>query len=104
MAQTMQAEEQINLFLDKLLAEKGMTDLDEEVYAQMRKDLYKRVEDRLNTAILNNLPKENWDDFEKLLDERDAGPIHRFLTNHITKLQSVIAAELLGFRSVYLHA
>lgn len=101
---TSASEEQINMFLDKLLAEKGMTGLDQEIYEQLRKDLYSRVEDRLNAAILDSLPKHVWPDFEKLLDQKEQKPIHDFLEKHIPDLQTVIASTLLSFRSVYLHA
>ncbi len=100
----MDAQAQINLFLDKLLEEKGMTGLDGEVYVQLKKDLYSRVEDRLNAAILNNLPSAQLPEFEKLLDGGKSEPIHGFLQTHIPDLQGVIASELLNFRNIYLHA
>lgn len=96
------SSEAITLFVDRLVEEKKIENLDLEVLDQIKADLSDRVEDRINASILEHLPPDKLDDFNKLLDSEDAEKIQLFCQENVKDLDNVIAKELLDFRSSYL--
>lgn len=90
-------------FVDRLIEEKNYENLDAEVLSQMKEDLFERVEDRINAAIVNNLPENKYDEFERLLDEADDQELQKFCQDNIPNLAEIIAEELLAFRKTYLN-
>ena len=103
MARAKKAVPGLEDFVDRLVTEKGMTNLDPEVLAQVKKDLLDRVEDRVNAVIIEKLPPESLEDFERLLDGGDEKEIQAFCQTQIPDLDQKIAAELLAFRQTYLN-
>ncbi len=97
--------EQTNLqsFVDKLIAEKGLEGLDPEVLDEVRTDLLSRVEDRINASLLANLPPDKLPEFNALLDEGDAEKIQAFTSSSIPNVNEVVAEALMGFRATYLN-
>lgn len=95
--------EPLNLFVDKLIEEKGFHGLEPEVMQQIKVDLLKRVDDHLNAAIINHLPESELGQFTKLL-ESQKGPseIQAFCDKHILDFNKVVASTLLKFRKIYL--
>ncbi len=96
------ASKELEQFVDRLLEEKAMVDLDEEVLQQLKKDLFDRVEDRINAMLLAKLPADKLADFEKLLESGSDEEVQKFCSDAIPKLDEAIAAELLAFRTTYL--
>lgn len=94
--------EGFELFVDRLVEEKNLTNVDPEVLKELKSDLVKRVEDRVNAMIIERLPAEKLPEFEKLLDGGDNAAIQSFSETNIPNLPEVIAAELLAFRQTYL--
>lgn len=92
----------IDAFVERLVQEKGLGNLDPEALAQVQRDLASRAEDRVNAVILSKLPEGDLAAFEKLLDEGSAEDIHAFCAKKIPDLDQIIAAELLAFRQTYL--
>ncbi|OGZ01202.1 MAG: hypothetical protein A2946_01730 [Candidatus Liptonbacteria bacterium RIFCSPLOWO2_01_FULL_53_13] len=92
----------IEKFVDLLVTEKGLGNLDPEVLAQVKRDLSSRAEDRVNAVILSKMPPENLEAFEKLLDDGSAEDVQAFCAKNIPDLDQVVAAELLAFRTTYL--
>jgi hypothetical protein len=88
-------------FINRLVEEKGMSNLDPKVLAQVKSDLLSRVEDRLDAAIIRELPTAVLPEFEKLVDERDVTKTQEFCRTHIPDIDELVAAELLGFRRTY---
>lgn len=90
-------------FVDKLLEEKKLpSDLDKDVLFEMKNDLLKRVDNRINATILANLNEEQINVFSELLDGDDEKKIQAFLEDAIPDLAEVIASELITFRQTYL--
>lgn len=89
-------------FAEKLLREKGVDDMDPEVTEQMEKDLVERLEDRINVMILEKMPPEKIEEFEKLVNTGGQEEIVRFCEANIPDLSQVVAAELVSFRTTYL--
>jgi len=97
-----QADE-LGAFVDHLITEKQMTNLDPEVLAGVREDLLNIVEDRINAVILANIPPEKLSYFEQLLDRADENEIQSFCQRNIYDLDKIIAAELVEFKKTYLN-
>lgn len=98
------SSEATNIFIDRLVEEKKFENLDSEVVKQIKIDLADRVEDRINASILEHMPSDKLEDFNKLLDSEDAEKIQLFCQENIQDLDNVIARELLDFRSSYLNS
>lgn len=89
-------------FVDKLVEEKGITGLDEEIMMQLKEDLMERIEDRINVRILERMPEEKMEEFDAVVEEGDLDKIQEFTHANIPGLDQVIAKELLDFRRTYL--
>lgn len=96
--------ESIKLFTDHLVEEKNFKNLSEEVINQIKSDLLDRIEDRINVAILENMPKDKLDEFNNLLDENDNAKIQAFCQKNISNLEEILAKELMNFRNIYLNS
>ncbi|MEK7144623.1 MAG: hypothetical protein AAB794_02095 [Patescibacteria group bacterium] len=92
----------LKAFADKLIEEKGLTDLDVAVRTQVRMDLLSRMEDRINAEIIANLPKEDLPAFERMLDTGNERDIRQFCAHRIAGLDEIVARTLLAFRQIYL--
>jgi hypothetical protein len=93
----------LSTFVRKLADEKGLTNLDPEVRAQVEKDLMDRVENRLNASILAHMPPNKLGEFEALIDKGDEKEIHEFTQVAIPGLSEILAQELLNFREIYIN-
>jgi uncharacterized membrane protein YheB (UPF0754 family) len=90
-------------YVDKLLEEKKLPEgLEQDVLDQMRKDLMKRVQNRINAAILANLTEDQMEEFNKLLDEDNEENTQKFLEENIADFAEMIATELIVFKQTYL--
>jgi hypothetical protein len=99
----MGASDPIGQFVSRLVEEKGLMNLEAEVLDQVKKDLYDRVERRINAAVVENIPPEKIEYFEKLAERGDSGEIQSFAKRNIPGLDGIIAKELVGFRDTYLN-
>lgn len=95
-------DDQLNEFVEKLLTKKDLSNLDVEVRSQVRIDLVDRIGDRINAALLENIPPEKLDKFEQVLDRKNQEEIMKFCEENIPNLQEVIAKELISFEEIYL--
>ena len=93
---------ELEKFIDQLVNEKGLQNLDPETLKQVKKDLSDRIENRINAVILEKLPPEKIDEFDKLLDSAGEKEIQDFCSKNIPDLDKVIANELISFRITYL--
>lgn len=97
-----QTQDSLQSFVDRLTEEKGLSNLDREVLAQIKTDLLSRVEDRINASIVEHMPAEQVEFFEKLVERGEKTEIHAFCERHIPGLDEMIAKELIAFRNTYL--
>lgn len=93
----------LETFASLLIEEKGFENVDPEIEEQLKADLLKRVEDRINVAIINNLPKEKMEEFNSLLDDANQDEIQDYCNKNISGLDEIIAKELMSFRLTYLN-
>jgi len=94
--------DQLDQFVDRLVEEKGFENLTPEVRAQINDDLRNRLEDRINAIILEKLPPEKLEEFEKLVNTGNVEDIQAFSRENIPDLDQHIANELLAFRTTYI--
>ena len=95
--------QEIRNFLEGLLTDAGMTTLDQEMREQMIKELYKRLDSFIATAIMDNLKPEDLEEFIKLNEEKKSkDEIEQFLRDKIPNSQEIFANVFSDFQSLYL--
>ena len=94
----------LEVFLDRLIEEKGFAGVEPEVLIEVKNDLRVRAEDRINASILASLPPDKLEEFERLLDGATDEEIQQFCQSNIADYDQVVAAALVGFRDTYLNA
>ena len=93
----------LDTFVDSLIKEKGLGDLDSLILAEMKNDLLNRIEDRLNAIIVKNMPGVNIPEFEKMMDEgKSDEELQKFVEEKIPDITALAAVDLAHFREVYL--
>lgn len=95
------AEAELTIFVDNLVAEKNF-DVQPEVLAQIKEDLFGRAEDIINATILAGTPPEKLEELDQLLEKGDKAGVEEFCNINIPDLQNKIAAALHQFRNTYL--
>lgn len=89
-------------FIDELIEEKGFSDEDPEVLAQIKSDLLESAERKINAMILTNLPPEDLEAFEAVLDGGSEEAMQSFVKERIPDIDQKVALELLNFRTAYI--
>ena len=94
----------LQVFVDRLVEEKKFPEsLEKEVIAEIKKDLMKRVEERIHAVIISNLSEEKLEEFNNKLDgDLSDEEIQDFCTKNIPDLPQLIASELVVFRDTYI--
>jgi predicted alpha/beta-fold hydrolase len=94
---------EIRNFLEQILIEGGMEDLDELIHEQMVQDLYARLIDRLFGTALIKLSEANRKAFEKMVEKKE-GPekLLKFLQEKIKDFEEVFAGAMMDFKFRYL--
>ncbi|TSA43749.1 hypothetical protein D4R49_02365 [bacterium] len=93
----------LKLFTGRLMAEKGLEGLDNDVRTEVHADLLSRVEDRINASLLALLPPDKSHEFEQVLDTGDEKKIQEFISISIPNANEVVAEALMAFRQTYLN-
>ena len=92
----------IDTFVTKLLQEKGITGLPEEVMDQMRNDLAQRAQRLIDAEILAHLPENQLETFEQLLDSGSEESLQLFCRQQIPNMDEVVAQALVTLQKTYL--
>lgn len=90
-------------FVSRLVEEKGLNNLDREVLEQVKKDLYDRIERLINASVIEHMPLEKLEFYEKLVERSDQKEIQDYAQRNIPNLNEIIAKEMLQFRDTYLN-
>ena len=94
----------LDKFVDELLAAQGINQLEPEVRDQLVQDLTARLNDRLEAAMVAELPEEKLPELEIILDKPAAAEeLQKFFAENITDLPADLARELAAFRQSYLN-
>lgn len=89
-------------FIDTLIEQKGLQDLDEEIRVQLRKDLLNRLERRISHNIVNSLNPKQLAEFEHLIDTNQVDKIQDFLYKQGINIHEVLARSMSEFQAKYL--
>ncbi len=95
---------ELEVFVAKILEEKGTAKLGPDIVAQMKADLYERLENIVNATIIRYMPENKLGDFEGLLDSEASGEeIRAFILKYIPNIDEFIAQAMINFRNKYLN-
>lgn len=94
---------EIRNFLDGLLTDAGMMDLDEAMHEEMIKELYERLDKFMLTTIVESLPGEKLTEFTKMAEGgKGREELEIYLKANIPEADKVFARAMLAFRDLYL--
>jgi hypothetical protein len=91
-------------FVDRLIEEKGLQGLDAEIREQLRKDLLRRLEDRINRAVVDALNAQQVAQLEHIIDTNQVDKIQDFLYKQGVNVNGLIAKVMTEFHASYLEA
>lgn len=96
----------IDEFIESLLNDKGITDVEPEIREELKADMKKRLEDQINRAAVEALSEEKAAELAKLIDEPDFTneKMTQFMQDSGVNLTEVALETMLKFRSFYLGA
>lgn len=95
--------EEVQPYLEGLLADAGITPIDDAMKEGMMKDLYVRLDNFLASAILDNMPADQVEAFIKLNENKaDKKAVEDFLQKNLPNAQDVFAKAFVEFRDLYL--
>lgn len=90
-------------FLEGLLRDGGMSNLDEQTTEDMIQELFIRLDSYMTGAIIDNLDQPNVEAFIKLAESgADQNTIQEFLKDKIPNAQDIFTNAMLTFRDLYL--
>lgn len=93
----------LTIFVNKLLIEKGMSNLDERTVSKMREELLAKLQKFLNIKLISRLPDDKLSEFQALIaGTSDQTKVQEFISANISNLTEVFSSLLLEFRKLYL--
>ncbi len=94
----------IDDFIESLLVDKGITDVDPEVKAELKEDMKNRLLDQINRAAIMQLSEEKAAELAELVDnpEFTNEKMTEFIQNSGVNLTEVALDTMLKFRGFYL--
>ncbi|MBQ3441173.1 hypothetical protein IJG27_02560 [Candidatus Saccharibacteria bacterium] len=96
----------IDEFIESLLNDKGITNIEPEIREELKADMKKRLEDEINRAAIEALSEEKAAELAKLVEQPDFTneKMTEFMTNSGVNLAEVALETMLRFRNFYLDA
>ena len=96
--------ENVEAFVDQLIEEKGYSDLDDNVRAELRSDMVKRLLDQIDMAAINALPEDKAIELADKIDNEDFDDekVMQYIQDSGIDLQRVALETMLQFRMLYL--
>ena len=96
--------ENVDRFIDQLIDEKGYTNIDDEVRAQLKADMTQRLMTQIDRAAIDALPEDKAIELADKMDDENFTDtqIADFMTNSGVDLQNVALETMLQFRLLYI--
>ena len=97
-------KDELDVFVERLLAEKALPGVSDEVKVQLVADLKQRLLDQINRALIDALPEEKLGAFNDLLDDEATSDdqVQRFVAESGVDAQAVTLETMLRFSELYL--
>ncbi|MCR4312041.1 MAG: DUF5663 domain-containing protein [Candidatus Uhrbacteria bacterium] len=93
----------LEVFVERLLEEKGLANVEPNVLAEMRQDLLERVGERINAEMLAALAPDKVEQLNEMLDgDQSDEQIREFFFANVPNFQEVLTTAIMNFRSAYL--
>lgn len=91
-------------FVDKLLEDKGLSELDVEVKKEMANDLLERLNNHINAGLLEALPPEKLEELGEVTANESAkeDAVQTFFAENVPDFQQTFTVILASFRKTYL--
>lgn len=91
-------------FIEDLLVEKGITDVDPDIKKQLKKDMKKRLLDQINKAAIMKLSEDKAAELAELVDDPKFTneKMTEFMQESGVNLTEVALDTMLKFRNFYL--
>lgn len=98
--------QKIDEFIESILDEKGITDIEPDVRSELVEDMKKRLLDQINKAAIMKLSEEKAAELATLVDDPNFTneKMAEFMQNSGVNLAEVTLETMLQFRSLYLGA
>ena len=98
--------QKIDEFIESILDEKGITDIEPDVRSELVEDMKKRLLDQINKAAIMKLSEEKAAELATLVDDPSFTneKMTEFMQNSGVNLAEVTLETMLQFRSLYLGA
>lgn len=96
--------EQVSQFMDSLLEEKGITDLDDETRETLKRDMIERLMAQIDTALINALPEDKLTEFNERIDDPNFSndDATQFFVDAGLDVQRIALQTMIEFRMLYL--
>lgn len=93
-------------FVEKILVDKGVTDIEPEIRDELKEDMKKRLLDEINRAAIMQLTEEQASELDQKLAEPDFSneDMVKFVQDAGVDLTQVAVDTMLRFRGMYLGA
>lgn len=94
----------VDEFIDTILNEKGITDVEPDIREDLKKDMKQRLLDQINKAAVMQLSEEKAAELASLIDDPEFTneKMTEFMKNSGVNLAEVALETMLRFRALYL--
>ena len=91
-------------FIESLLNERGITEVEPDVRAELKEDMKKRLMDQINKSAIMQLSEEKAAELAEKINDPDFTneKMTEFMQNSGVNLQEVVVDTMLRFRGFYL--
>lgn len=98
-----QVPAEIRIFLESILQDAGIRDLDDKTHEQMLQELFKRLDNYILLSISDNLPADKLEIFTRMAENKaSAEQMKTYLQENIPDSTQIFAQAMLDFRDYYL--
>lgn len=98
-----QIPQDIRAFLESLLQDANILNLDDAAKEEMIKQLFVRLDNFMLTTIVESLPSDKLDEFTKMSESgKSKEELEAYLKANIPNAEEVFSRAMLSFRDLYL--
>ncbi|MGD8374099.1 MAG: hypothetical protein PVI21_04600 [Candidatus Woesebacteria bacterium] len=98
----MQQSDAANKFVDKILEQKGVDGVDENIVKQMREDLLSSLDAMINKAIIDSLSAEQRIKLEHLIDTNQIDKVQSYVQSVGVNVSGIVARCMMQIQRDYL--
>jgi hypothetical protein len=97
------AYNELTVFINQILDEKGLPEVDDEVRQQLVEDMTQRLLDQINRAIVEAIPEAKLEEFEKIATTaKSDDKLQKFFADNGVDTQAVTVNTMVNFKNLYL--